>query len=210
MANLFDMQAFKGQISKVKKEVLTHTSGEIEKSDIKIDAKYSFLWQKVITTGKGGGGGGKITTTHEHYTNFNIDKTSFRCAGDYNFEDGDEVMLYANETNQGFYRVVFLKNASRNFIVSPQAPSHPIFSAILCICFWGFLTWIALVASSILDFLIGFDEQKLSFYETIIIVIGVCCGILFTFLGFKFAKTQRSNFNEVYDEIIKYNGENSA
>ena len=205
MANLFDMQAFKGQISKVKKEVLTHTSGEVEATKIKTN--YSLTFGKTIS---GKGGGGKITTTHEHYTNFKIDKTSFRCAGDYNFDEGDEVMLYASETNQGFYRVVFLKNASRNFIVSPQAPSHPIFSAILCICFWGFLTWIALVASSILDFLIGFDEQKLSFYETIIIVIGVCCGILFTFLGFKFAKTQRSNFNEVYDEIIKYNGENSA
>ena len=64
------MQSFKGQISKVKKEVLTHTSGEIKSTEIK--TKYSLFFDKQIISG--GGGGGKVQTTHEHYTNFKIDK----------------------------------------------------------------------------------------------------------------------------------------
>ena len=54
------MQSFKGQISKVKKEVLTHTSGEIKPAEIK--TKYSLFFDKQIISG--GGGGGKVQTTH--------------------------------------------------------------------------------------------------------------------------------------------------
>lgn len=72
----------------------------------------------------GGGGGGKITTTHEHYTDFEIDGVAFRCYGDLTFKDGDKVRLYGVKTNKGYYYVVLLQNFTRGFYVG-ERPANP-------------------------------------------------------------------------------------
>ena len=205
-----DLELFKGKISKVKKEVLTHTSGEIEKSDIKIKTSYSLTFGKSIS---GKGGGGKITTTHEHYTNFKIDKTSFRCAGDYNFDEGDEVMLYASETNQGFYEVLLLKNASSNFVVENYLPSTPILSGAGGIfgAGFGFIVVVKII-SFIVSLIMGIDRQSTAYelWDTCVIVVGVIIGFFVGKYLYKNSKKENTIFDEAYKEIIKYNGENSA
>lgn len=204
MANLFDMQAFKGQISKVKKEVLTHTSGEVEATKIKTN--YSLTFGKTIS---GNGGGGKITTTHEHYTNFKIDKTSFRCAGDYNFDEGDEVMLYASETNQGFYEVLLLKNASSNFVVTNFAKSSPTATAVKSFFAVGIIAWIVLaIVSFILNLFIGADGTAYKVWEIGVVVVAALAGLFFGKFVFQSTRQENAIFDEAYKEIIKYNGEN--
>ena len=77
-----------------------------------------------MSKGGGGGGGGKITTTHEHYTDFEIDGVAFRCYGDLTFKDGDKVRLYGAKTYKGYYEVVLLQNFTRDFYVGTR-PTNP-------------------------------------------------------------------------------------
>ena len=177
-----DLELFKGKISKVKKEVLTHTSGEIEKSDIKIKTNYSLTFGKSIS-GKGGGGGGKIETTHEHYTDFNIDQTAFRCWGDYMFQDGDSVVLQGYPTNQGFYEIEFLRNATRNFTIGklagPIKPSPIFLSIVICLLaslgVWLLLLLGSFVASLFID--ISKETTAYAVWENVRIVLAVLFGL---------------------------------
>ena len=205
VANIFKMQSFKGQISKVKKEVLTHTSGEIKSTEIK--TKYSLFFDKQIISG--GGGGGKVQTTHEHYTNFKIDKVSFRCGGDYSFDDGDEVMIYANQTNQGFYEVILLKNTTSNFIVNHFSPSNPIIAALGAFFLSGFFSWIALVIVSIfIDLFIGVDKQSTLYmiWENGVIIVALLIGLWFGKIAFQTTKDENAIFHKAYKEIQNFNG----
>ena len=72
----------------------------------------------------GGGGSGSITTTHEHYTDFDIDGVAFRCYGDFVFKDGDKVKLYGVKTDKGYYYVVLIQNFTRDFYVGAR-PDKP-------------------------------------------------------------------------------------
>lgn len=72
----------------------------------------------------GGGGSGSITTTHKHYTDFEIDGVAFRCDGDLVFKDGDKVRLYGFKTYNGYYYVVLLQNFTRDFYVGKK-PTNP-------------------------------------------------------------------------------------
>lgn len=204
MANIFKMQSFKGQISKVKKEVLTHTSGEIKPAEIK--TKYSFFGKQIIS---GGGGGGTVQTTHEHYTNFKIDKVSFRCGGDYNFDDEDEVMIYASQTNQGFYEVILLKNTTSNFIVNHFSPSNPIITALGAFFAFGFFSWIALVMVSILiNLFIGIDKQSTLYtiWEYGVVIGALLIGLWFGKITFQTTKEENVIFHQAYKEIQNFNG----
>lgn len=139
------MDFFKGVISNCKKEVLTHTSGEIKIEETKIESKRN-LWPfwDVRVEGGGGGGGGKITTTHEHYTDFEIDGVAFRCYGDLTFKDSDKVRLYGVKTDKGYYYVVLIQNFTRDFYVG-EKPANPDITTtinkkeygILSCVFWG-------------------------------------------------------------------------
>ena len=62
-------------------------------------------------------GGGNVTTTHEHYTDFEIDGVAFRCYGDLVFKDGDKVKLYAIKSSRGYYQVEWVRNITRDFYV---------------------------------------------------------------------------------------------
>ena len=68
--------------------------------------------------------GGSITTTHEHYTDFEIDGVAFRCYGDLVFKDGDKVKLYAVKSDSGYYQVALIKNFTRDFYIGSQ-PKNP-------------------------------------------------------------------------------------
>lgn len=210
MADLFDMQCFKGQISKVKKEVLTHTSGEVKATEIK--TKYSFFGKQIIS---GSGGGGAISTTHEHYTNFKLDKASFRCAGDYNFDEGDEVMLYASPTAQGFYEVAMLKNLTQNFVINNSAPSRLISpigwalgSFLGCVFIGGF-------AIAIISIILGFFLELSAYYfvldglMTAAFFVGLLLGVRNFTKGSKenkIARERNAILEKAYDEIVKFNG----
>lgn len=74
--------------------------------------------------GGGGSGGGKITTRHEHYTDFEIDGVAFRCYGDLVFKDGDKVRLYGVKTDKGYYYVALIQNFTRDFYVG-EKPTNP-------------------------------------------------------------------------------------
>lgn len=205
VANIFKMQSFKGQISKVKKEVLTHTSSEIKSTEIK--TKYSLFFDKQIISG--GGGGGKVQTTHEHYTNFKIDKVSFRCGGDYSFDDGDEVMIYANQTNQGFYKVILLKNATSNFTVNHFSPSNPIITALGVFIASGFFSWIALVVVSFLiNLFIGVDKQSTLYmiWENGVMIAALLIGLWCGKITFQNTKEENAIFHQAYKEIQNFNG----
>lgn len=120
------LELFKGEISNAKKEVLTHTSGET----------------KIATTGvftREVSGSGSVQTHHEHYNEFAINNTQFRCYGDYTFKDGDKVALGAYPTNQGFYEVGIAKNATRNFILAilESHSHHLLFCVLFLVDFLG-------------------------------------------------------------------------
>lgn len=104
--NLSNLELVRGKISECKKEVLTHISGESE-----INTVPSFSGKKII-------GRGSTSTQHEHYTEFKIDGVAYRCWGNYSFNDGDEVVLYALPTDKGYYYVANLKNFTRNFFTT--------------------------------------------------------------------------------------------
>ena len=71
-----------------------------------------------------GGGSIEINTTHEHYTDFEIDGVAFRRYGDLVFKDGDNVRLYAYKSSSGYYQVGLIKNFTRDFYVGPR-PKNP-------------------------------------------------------------------------------------
>ena len=205
VANLFKMQSFKGQISKVKKEVLTHTSGEIKSAEIK--TRYSLFFDRQIISG--GGGGGTVQTTHEHYTNFKIDKVSFRCSGDYIFDDGDEVMIYANQTNQGFYEVILLKNATNNFTVNHFSPSNSIITALGVFITFGFLSFIALaIVSFLINLFIGVGKQSTLYmiWENGVMIVALLIGLWCGKIAFQNTKEENAIFHQAYKEIQNFNG----
>ena len=163
------LELFKGEISNAKKEVLTHTSGET----------------KIATTGvftREVSGSGSVQTHHEHYNEFAINNTQFRCYGDYTFKDGDKVALGAYPTNQGFYEVGIAKNATRNFYFSnlrkPFAPFA--FLRAFLSGFFG-LGWLVIICSWILSKVIGFDDTILN------ILVSICMAVVFIF-SFLYAK----------------------
>ena len=146
-----------------------------------------------------GGGSIEINTTHEHYTDFEIDGVAFRCYGDLVFKDGDNVRLYAYKSSKGYYRVALIKNFTRDFYVGPKVAkptqdddkdddkNHKksvfeiigtsIFSLIAgsLISFLPILVvgWIvAFIVSSFVD---GLEDLP---FMTICIVISVVCGIV--------------------------------
>ena len=104
------MQIFKGKISNVNKQVLSHTSG-------------GSVW----TTASGEVKGTSVYTHHEHYTDFELDGRVFRCYGDYIFRNGDSVAFVATQTNQGFYLIRMLKNVTSNFYFSEFKKRFPLF-----------------------------------------------------------------------------------
>ena len=146
-----------------------------------------------------GGGSIEINTTHEHYTDFEIDGVAFRCYGDLVFKDGDKVRLYAYKSSKGYYQIALIKNFTRDFYVGPkvakptqdddkdndknqkksvfQIIGTSIFSLIAgsLISFLPILVvgWIvAFIASSFVD---GLEDLP---FMTICIVISVVCGIV--------------------------------
>ena len=192
------MEFFKGTISNCKKEVLTHTSGEIQET--KIESKRN-LWPFWDVRVEGGGGGGSITTTHEYYTDFEIDGVAFRCYGDLVFKDGDNVRLYAYKSSSGYYQVGLIKNFTRDFYVGPQVAKPTkdddknqkksilkiagtiIVSMIMGICY----SFIPALISSIVIALIAwifFDNPDLPFLA-ICIAICIVCGIVLAIASLK-------------------------
>lgn len=109
------MERFEGVISNCKKEVLTHTHGN---TTIESKRNWILFWDMRVE------GGGRVETTHEHYTDFEINDKVFRCYGDFMFKDGDKVSLYAVESSKGYYRVEWIKNFTRDFCVG-ESPIKP-------------------------------------------------------------------------------------
>lgn len=134
------MATFEGTISNCKKEVLTHTSGNVN-----------------ISTGNFTGvtGGGNITTSHQHYTDFEIDDNVFRCYGNLIFKDGDRVKLYAYKTNNGYYYVTYIENFTRDFCQASSKADNPPKSMFGAISKGIFLNLKGiLIASTIITFLV--------------------------------------------------------
>lgn len=153
------MATFEGTISNCKKEVLTHTSGNVN-----------------ISTGKFTGvtgGGGNITTSHQHYTDFEIGNDAFRCYGDLVFKDGDSVRLYAYKTNNGYYYVTYIENFTRDFCKASSEADNPpksMFEAIMKGFFLN-IKGILITSAIITGFLWHFF--KLSNLATMAIWIGI-------------------------------------
>lgn len=201
---MLDLELFKGKISNVEKRVLTHTSGEIGSTNIR--TKTTILGERAVV---GGGGGGKIETTHEHYTDFNIGNTAFRCGGDYIFKKDDNIILYAYPTNQGFYQVEVLKNITRNFrIWNLKEPKCPLLPPILSFIFgflgYGFLGLfgVGLIKGILAIFHIGESISDGSVMLGAFILVGFFGGIAM----YRESEEKRTNypkFKQKYDEIIK-------
>lgn len=188
MAKLSKFELFKGTINSVKKEVLTHTSGE---TNIETD----------IFTGKVSGGG-NVETYHEHYTDFKIENQRFRCWGDYIFEDGDKVVLYASATNQGFYKVETCKNFTRNFVVNVKV-AYGIWGKIKAI-FGGILALIFIPTAfssyaTIKETIESPVTQKIVF--GVVVVVYLC----FVFFLILFNKDNKSKkLSQLNKEIANY------
>ena len=101
-----DFQLFQGTISNCKKQVLSDVKGS--------GYVGTGLWGNIV-------GSSKVSTTHKHYTTFDIDGATFRCDGEYPFSDGDKVVLYASLTDEGYYQVEILKNFTRKFFIKCTA-----------------------------------------------------------------------------------------
>ena len=71
--------------------------------------------------------GGNVTTTHEYYTDFEIDGVAFRCYGDLTFKDGDRVKFYATNSGKGYYIVNFLNNFTRGFYAGETPRTYGLF-----------------------------------------------------------------------------------
>lgn len=165
MASLLNVELFKGTINNVKKEVLTHTSGDTSISTNTFTGKVS--------------GGGNVATYHEHYTDFKIDNQRFRCWGDYAFEDGDKVVLYASPTNKGFHKVETCKNFTRNFVSGKiKAPNGGLWETIKVVLS------IILVALLVISIVVSFIESPIieNIVAGVILLIAVVL-IFFVFVG---------------------------
>lgn len=200
MSNLSNLQAFNGQISKVRKEVLTHTSGHIGGVHTNVG----------LFDGKArvSGGGGSIETTHEHYTDFVIGKVAFRCYGDFVFKDDDNVSLYAKPTNQGFYEAKLLKNATKNFLANHIKLKNPIKEFIKIFLGGAFGSWLVIVlVALIIDYLfIDITKPSLAYSicKNIIIVVALFLGFLLGKDEYKKAKENREIFDKIYKELSEY------
>ena len=141
-----------------------------------------------------GGGSIEINTTHEHYTDFEIDGVAFRCYGDLVFKDGDKVRLYAYKSDKGYYQIVLIKNFTRDFYVGPK-PQKPtqdddkdndknqkksvfqiigtIIVAMMMGIFYGFLP--ALVISFVVTVIgvIFFDVDNIEFIDKLGLFLGM-------------------------------------
>ena len=106
------MEVFKGKISNIRQQVLSHTSGNTSISTNAFTGNVS--------------GSGSVQTHQEHYTDFELDGKVFRCDGNYMFKEGDSVALGAYDNGQGFWQVRILKNATRNFYFSQLRKRMPI------------------------------------------------------------------------------------
>ena len=147
------------------------------------------------------GGSIEINTTHEHYTDFEIDGVAFRCYGDLVFKDDDKVRLYAYKSSKGYYQVALIKNFTRDFYVGPQVTKPTkdddknqkksvfgiigtiIVSMIMGICY----SFIPALISSIVIALIAwifFDNPDLPFLA-ICIAICIVCGIVLAIASLK-------------------------
>lgn len=139
------MEVFKGKISNIRQQVLSHTSGNTSISTNAFTGNVS--------------GSGSVQTHQEHYTDFELDGKVFRCDGNYMFKEGDSVALGAYDNGQGFWQVRILKNATRNFYFSHLRKRMPIGGFIRGL-FGGFfgsgiVVWLILW---ILDKIVGFSK----------------------------------------------------
>ena len=155
------MEVFKGKISNVNKQVLSHTSGSTSISTGAFTGKVS--------------GSGSVETHHKHYAEFELNGKIFRCDGDYMFKDGDSVALGAYDNGQGFWQVRILKNATRNFYFSHLRKRIPLggFIGGLLAGFFGSAIVILLILW-ILDKIVGFSkavkESNLSAIAYLVVV----------------------------------------
>lgn len=94
----------RGKVSNYRKEVVSHTSGEISISGV-----------RSLPSGhiEGGGGGGSVSTTHYHTVYFDIDNKSFAWSGNNPLSDGDEVALCSTPMANGYNQVECLKNITK-------------------------------------------------------------------------------------------------
>lgn len=94
----------KGKVSNYRKEVVSHTSGEISISGV-----------RSLPSGhiEGGGGGGSISTTHYHTVYFDIGNKSFAWSGNNPLSNGDEVALCSTPMANGYNQVECLKNITK-------------------------------------------------------------------------------------------------
>lgn len=94
----------RGKVSNYRKEVVSHTSGEISVSGV-----------RSLPSGhiEGGGGGGSISTTHYHTMYFDIGNKSFAWSGNNPISDGDEVALCSTPMANGYNQVECLKNITK-------------------------------------------------------------------------------------------------
>ena len=155
------MQIFKGKISNVNKQVLSHTSGSTSVSTGAFTGKVS--------------GSGSVETHHEHYAEFELDGKVFRCDGDYMFKDGDSVALGAYDNGQGFWQVKILKNATRNFYFSHLRKRIALggFIGGLFGGFFGFgfLFWVVWWALNKFVFDGSIGNSKIAFYAYCVAVV---------------------------------------
>lgn len=97
IAKMLNPKLFQGTISNCNKEVLSSVSGRTD------------AFNKV-----------SVSTSHSHYTTFDIGNATFLCGGAYPFRDGDKVVLYAWGIG-GYYKVGILKNFTRNYFIQYTA-----------------------------------------------------------------------------------------
>ena len=189
------MQIFKGKISNVNKQVLSHTSGSTSVSTGAFTGKVS--------------GSGSVETHHEHYAEFELDGKVFRCDGDYMFKDGDSVALGAYDNGQGFWQVQILKNATRNFYFSHLRKRIALggFIGGLLLGFWGSGAIILLILW-ILDKIVGFSkavkESNLSAIAYLV-VVGVLA-VLIAVKSYKSINDERKTTIYFEGQIKDYAG----
>lgn len=158
---------YKGRISGVGKETLTHTSGGGVKTD---------MFGKVK--------GKEIDTEHKHYTNFILNDETFRCEGDYIFKDNDLLVFTATATNQGFYEVADCKNVTRGFFKKGFSYGEMLLVMTLGVFVSALLA--ALVVSGIWWALFGSFPFMITFIVSYILIFLLGCFVCIT--NFKDAK----------------------
>ena len=111
---------FKGRVSNCRNEALSDVSGGIRVSS--------------------GSGRGKISTTHHHARYFNIGNKSFEWNGKKPIDNGDEVVLFAVPTANGYHNVECLKNLTKglSFMIDIGTLGSCIICAFMTILFMIF------------------------------------------------------------------------